>query len=109
MTNHALSLRVLSCLLHLEPADRPDAGVLAAVTGRSVTEVGAALVRLERQGLVDAERLRPTLRGLAVASALRGQAGPLRTVRAARRRAGQDVTRQSPARPAGAAYSTRAP
>jgi Mn-dependent DtxR family transcriptional regulator len=67
-----LILGTLDSLYHLSEMTLPtDAGAIARRLGRSASEVGAALLHLERRGLADASLARLTLAGLAAAAALR--------------------------------------
>ncbi|MFT3926011.1 MAG: hypothetical protein QM778_25935 [Myxococcales bacterium] len=62
---------VLRALFQLALADCPaDAGSVARLLGLRASQVAQALVELDVQGLVDAERARLTMRGLAVAAGL---------------------------------------
>jgi Mn-dependent DtxR family transcriptional regulator len=65
-----LSIQVLETIHEQQLRDRaPDAGSIAKALGARPTQVGEALLVLERRGLVDAARVRLTMVGLAVAAA----------------------------------------
>lgn len=67
--------RVLRALFELSRAVRNiEAGTLAGELGLRPTQVGKALLELERRGLICVERLRLTMTGLARATRLPGQA-----------------------------------
>ncbi len=70
MNDAALLFGILDQLLARAEAPT-DAGALARALGRTSTQVAGALLHLESKGLVDAARVRLTLRGLAAASSLR--------------------------------------
>jgi hypothetical protein len=66
------ALRVLITMFEEAQAGRPPGGTrLAALLEADVVDVEAALARLDRDGLVDAARVRLTFSGLAVAVAAR--------------------------------------
>jgi Mn-dependent DtxR family transcriptional regulator len=65
------ALAVLFAVYDLAAADMPaDAGRLAERVGLSKVAVADVLIHLERRGLVDAGKVRLTIRGLAIAHAL---------------------------------------
>jgi hypothetical protein len=65
------ALAVLFAVYDLAAADMPaDAGRLAERVGFSKVAVAEVLLHLERRGLVDAGKVRLTIRGLAIAHAL---------------------------------------
>jgi Mn-dependent DtxR family transcriptional regulator len=65
-----------------QPPSRDRLGLLLGV---SLESIDAALVSLERRGLVDARRARLTMSGLAIAAATRSS-GALRSLRLSTRR-----------------------
>jgi hypothetical protein len=78
MTNDDLYL-VLYSLFILSRENSPiDAGTLGRLAGLSPTQVGRALIQLERAGLADASRIRLTMTGLAVALSPKAKAGARR-------------------------------
>ncbi len=73
MTHHTFVQVLESLFVQSGQGQACDAGAIARRLGLRASEVGAALVVLERRGLVDAERVRLTLPGLAVAASLRAR------------------------------------
>jgi Mn-dependent DtxR family transcriptional regulator len=70
MNTHHTDLAALVALFELGENDRPaDLALVAAALGTTCARADALLARLERRGLVDAERVRLTLPGLALAVA----------------------------------------
>ena len=65
-----IAAKVLETIHELQCRDRaPNAGSIARALAVRPTQVGEALLHLERLGLVDASRARLTMRGLALAAA----------------------------------------
>jgi DNA-binding MarR family transcriptional regulator len=98
----------LFALFNLSKATLPiDASAIGELINLSPTEVGMALVELERSGLVDASRARLTMAGLVVALSPKAKAGAARLINAKARAKTLALSLPMAAQSEGVALETR--